>query len=174
LLDGLALFCEWSKGGHRDTIAKWIAADLCGSAASDKTRRSAIRYLRAASAFVAIICAANVACAQEARSDASAATNLPASPTQGEASVAAEGFEDNPTESADWQSRIAAARQRHDDWLACLAARRSKCSQTPTPDPTEALLNDETLVDGDIVSTPKGLRVFHGQPNAPHSWADFK
>ena len=37
-----------------------------------------------------------------------------------------------------------------------------------------ALLNDETLVDGDIVSTPKGLRVFHGQPNAPHSWADFK
>jgi hypothetical protein len=120
------------------------------------------------------MCVANVACAQEAPSDPSNATNLSPSPAQGETSVAAKGVEDNPTESADWQLRIAAARQRHDDWLACLAARRSKCSQTPTPDPTEALLNDETLVDGDIVSTPKGLRVFHGQPNAPHSWADFK
>jgi hypothetical protein len=94
---------------------------------------------------------ADVACAQEVRSDASAATGLPPSPALGETPVAAEGVEDNPSESADWQLRIAAARQRHDGWLACVAARGSKCSQTPTPDPTKALLNDETLANGDIV-----------------------
>jgi hypothetical protein len=112
--------------------------------------------------------------AQEVRSDVSTAAGLASSPAQGKKSVAADGVEGNATESADWQLRIAAARQRHDGWLACVAARRSKCSQTPTPDPMEALLNDETLVNGDIVSTPKGLRVFRGQHNLPHYWADFK
>jgi hypothetical protein len=38
----------------------------------------------------------------------------------------------------------------------------------------DALLNDETLVNGDIVSTPKGLKVFRGQPAVPHSLADFQ
>jgi ribosome-associated protein YbcJ (S4-like RNA binding protein) len=38
----------------------------------------------------------------------------------------------------------------------------------------DALLNDETLVNGDIVSTRKGLKVFHGQSNVPHSLADFE
>jgi hypothetical protein len=167
-------FANGQKAGSAIRSTSGLLPTLSGRRRLRHNEGSAIRDLRAASAFVAIMCVANVACAQQATSDPSNATNLSPSPAQGEASVAAKGGEDNPTESADWQSRIAAARQRHDDWLACLATRRSKCSQTPTPDPTEALLNDETLVDGDIVSTPKGLRVFHGQPNAPHSWADFK
>ena len=66
------------------------------------------------------------------------------------------------------------ARQRHADWLACVAARGRNCAQTPVPDPMDALLNDDTLVNGDIVSTPKGLKVFRGQPSVPHSLADFQ
>ena len=38
----------------------------------------------------------------------------------------------------------------------------------------DALLNDETLVDGDIVSTPNGFKVFRGRPTVPHSLADFQ
>jgi hypothetical protein len=83
-----------SQAGHKRPISveqlrldEWIAIDLCGSAASDNTRRSAIRDTRAASALVAIMYAANVACAQEVRPDPSTATNPPPSPTQGEASV---------------------------------------------------------------------------------------
>ena len=134
-----------------------------------------IRDLRAASAFVAVMCVAHFACAQQTLSDVSAAAGLPPSHAQGEASVASESAEDKPTEGADdWQQRIAAARRQHDDWLACVAARGLKCPQTPAPDPMEALLNDGTLVNGDIVSTPKGLRVFRGQHNVPHNWADFR
>ncbi len=54
---------------------------------------------------------------------------------------------DDPTESVDWQDRVKVARQRHDDWLACVAARGRNCSQDSAPDPMDALLNDETLVN---------------------------
>jgi hypothetical protein len=30
------------------------------------------------------------------------------------------------------------------------------------------------LVGGDIVSTPRGLKVFRGQSEIPHRWSDFK
>jgi hypothetical protein len=36
----------------------------------------------------------------------------------------------------------------------------------------EPLLNDDTLVNGDVVSTPSGLKVFRGQATVPHSLAD--
>ena len=73
-----------------------------------------------------------------------------------------------------WQAQIAAARARHDDWLACVRARRFKCDKDEKPSPMEALLNDDTLVAGDIVATPQGLKVFRGQTGAPHKWEDFK
>jgi hypothetical protein len=38
----------------------------------------------------------------------------------------------------------------------------------------EPLLNDDTLVNGDIVSTPNGLKVFRGQTTVPHGLADFQ
>jgi hypothetical protein len=38
----------------------------------------------------------------------------------------------------------------------------------------EPLLNDETLVNGDIISTPNGFKVFRGQSTVPHSLADFQ
>ena len=81
---------------------------------------------------------------------------------------------DDPTESVDWQDRVKVARQRHDDWLACVAARGRNCSPDSVPDPMDALLNDDTLVKGDIVSTPNGLKVFRGQSTGPHSLADFQ
>ena len=38
-----------------------------------------------------------------------------------------------------------------------------------------ALINDQTLVVGDIVSTPSGLEIFVGEPSSsPHSPTDFK
>jgi hypothetical protein len=38
----------------------------------------------------------------------------------------------------------------------------------------EPLLNDDTLVNCDIVSTRSGLKVFRGQATVPHSLADFQ
>ncbi len=81
---------------------------------------------------------------------------------------------DDPTDSADWPARVNAARQRHADWAACVAAKGRHCSEAPAPDPMDALLNDDTLINGDIVSTPNGLKVFRGQPTVPHSLADFQ
>jgi hypothetical protein len=73
-----------------------------------------------------------------------------------------------------WAAQIEAARARHDDWLACVRAKRFKCDDKAQPDPMEALFNDDTLVEGDIVATPHGLKVFHGQPETPHRWEDFR
>ena len=73
-----------------------------------------------------------------------------------------------------WSAAVDAARARHDDWLACIEAKRFKCEDKAKADPMAALLNDDTLVDGDIVATPEGLRVFHGQPGTPHKWEDFR
>jgi hypothetical protein len=73
-----------------------------------------------------------------------------------------------------WQAQIEAARARHDDWLACIRAHRFKCDNDTKPSPMDALLNDDTLVAGDIVATPQGLKVFRGQTGAPHKWEDFQ
>ena len=72
---------------------------------------------------------------------------------------------------------MAAARQRHADWAACVAAKEPDCSDSDAPsapDPMEPLLNDDTLVNGDVVSTPKGLKVFRGQSTVPHALTDFQ
>jgi hypothetical protein len=92
---------------------------------------------------------------------------IPAAP------AAADG--DDPTASGGWPERLRAARQRHADWLACIAANRPECSPrpAPAPDPMQPLLDDDTLVKGDIVSTPQGLKVFRGGAGAPHSPSDF-
>jgi hypothetical protein len=81
---------------------------------------------------------------------------------------------DDPTDGVNWRDRVAAARQRHADWGACVAAKGRNCSDAPVPNPMDPLLNDDTLVNGDIVSTPKGLKVFRGQASVPHSMADFQ
>jgi hypothetical protein len=113
------------------------------------------------------------ACAQQTISGATSAASSP-SPVSKEAPAFDADVKDDPTESVDWGERVKVARQRHDDWLACVAARGRNCSQDSVPDPMDALLNDETLVNGDIVSTPKGLKVFRGQSTVPHSLADFE
>jgi hypothetical protein len=89
-------------------------------------------------------------------------------------SLSARAGDNGPAEDDDWKARVAADRARHSDWLACIAAKRRECATAGSADPMENLLNDETLADGDIVSTPDGLKVFHGQPNAPHNRADFR
>jgi hypothetical protein len=88
-------------------------------------------------------------------------------------SSAAPAADSGPAESDDWKGRVAADRARHSDWLACVAAKRRECATIGSVDPMENLLNDETLADGDIVSTPDGLKVFHGRPTGPHDRADF-
>jgi hypothetical protein len=114
------------------------------------------------------------ACAQETISIATMSTTSPLPPASAETSAFQADAGDNPTDSIDWHERVKAARQRHADWLACIAAKWLDCSPAPAPDPMEPLLNDKTLVKGDIVSTAHGLRVFHGQSNVPHSLADFE
>jgi len=73
-----------------------------------------------------------------------------------------------------WAAEIEAARVRHEDWLSCIQARRFKCDKDTKPNPMDALLNDDTLVAGDMVATPQGLKVFRGQPGTPHRWDDFR
>ena len=137
-----------------------------------------MRKARAASALIVAIWLADAASAQQTISGPPTL----AAPTPASAPTATQepDANDNPTESADWRERLAAARQRHDQWVACVAAKGSNCSPTPVlesdplPDPMELLLNDDTLVNGDVVSTPSGLKVFRGRPDAPHSLSDFQ
>ncbi len=129
---------------------------------------------RAAFAFIALTWLVGGACAQQTVPGAipSPAPALVAAP---EASATPEAtINDDPTDSVNWRDRVTAARRRHADWAACVAAKRPDCSEAPVPDPMDALLNDETLVNGDIVSTPKGLKVFRGQSAVPHSMSDFQ
>jgi hypothetical protein len=136
-----------------------------------KGRRLTILSWRAAPAIIVLARLFGDACAQQADSGAipPAAAPAPAGASTPEAPV-----NDDPTDSVNWRDRVTAARQRHADWAACVAAKGRDCSEAPVPDPMDALLNDETLVNGDIVSTPKGLKVFRGQSTIPHSLADFQ
>ncbi len=129
--------------------------------------------LRTASALIVATWLVEGACAQQAISAAPAAT-APPSPAVEQTAAPGADDKDAATQSADWRQRVIAARQRHGDWLACVAAKASGCWRAPAPDPMEPLLNDDTLVNGDVVSTPNGLKVFRGQPTTPHSLADFQ
>ena len=129
--------------------------------------------LRAACAAILVTWLVEGACAQQPIPGASAAAPAP-SPDSEEAGAPDAGREDDPRQSADWRERVRAARQRHGDWLACVTAKGRQCSRAPAPDPMELLLNDDTLVKGDIVSTPQGLKVFRGRSSAPHRPADFE
>jgi hypothetical protein len=132
--------------------------------------------LRTACALIVAMRLVEGACAQQVISTAPAQAAAPPSAGVEETDAPEAGDQDDPTQSADWRERMRAARQSHDDWLACVLAMRFECSPKPAaaPDPMESLLNDDTLVNGDIVSTPKGLKVFRGQPTTPHSLADFE
>ena len=80
----------------------------------------------------------------------------------------------DPAPSNPFAAEIEASRVRHEDWLSCVQARRFKCDKDTKPSPMDALLNDDTLVAGDMVATPQGLKVFRGQPGTPHRWEDFR
>jgi hypothetical protein len=77
-------------------------------------------------------------------------------------------------DQSEWRAETEAARARHAEWLSCVLERRFKCNAGSVPDPMDALLADETLVAGDVVSTPHGLKVFRGPPQTPHRWEDFQ
>jgi len=125
---------------------------------------------RAAPTFVTLAWLIGGASAQQANSGAvPSAAPSPRVQATPEANVS-----DDPVDSVDWRARVAAARQRHADWAACVAAKGRHCSDAPAPDPMDPLLNDDTLVNGDIVSTPQGFKVFRGQESTPHSMADFQ
>jgi hypothetical protein len=132
--------------------------------------------LRTACALIVAMWLVEGACAQQVISIAPAQAAAPPSAGVEETDALDADDKDDPTQSADWRQRVSAARQRHDDWLACVAAKRFECSPKPASahDPMELLLNDDTLVNGDIVSTPDGLKVFRGRPTTPHSLADFE
>jgi hypothetical protein len=134
-----------------------------------------MREQRWASAVFALTWLAGAASAQQSVPGAlpSPASALP--PADAAAPNTAES--DDPTDDVNWRDRVAAAKRRHSEWAACVAARQPGCSDSDAPlapDPMEPLLNDETLVNGDIVSTPSGLKVFRGQSTIPHSLADFQ
>ena len=129
---------------------------------------------RGACAIVFLAWFVNGACAQpNASGPVRSATPVLAPAPDGLATPEANN-NDDPTDSADWRARVTAAQQRHGDWAACVAAKGRHCSEALPLDPMEPLLNDDTLVNGDIVSTPNGFKVFRGQSTVPHSWADFQ
>ena len=122
--------------------------------------------MRARSAFIATLVIAWL-CGGAAAQNAASEGGAPSAPER----------RDDPTESPSWRDRVAAARERHAAWLACVSAKLSSCAPTPSEereDPMERLLNDDTLRPGDIVSTPEGLKVFRGQAGAPHRLEDFQ
>ncbi len=92
-----------------------------------------------------------------------------------QADVAVANPDSSPTpDQSEWRAETEAARQRHAEWLSCVLARRFKCGAGSVADPMDALLADETLLVGDVVSTPHGLKVFRGPPQTPHRWEDFQ
>jgi predicted transglutaminase-like cysteine proteinase len=48
-----------------------------------------------------------------------------------------------PKSRVEWQARLDAARARHNDWLACILARRSGCDRAPAKDPMDGLIVDD-------------------------------
>ena len=136
-----------------------------------------MRERRWASAVIALTWLVESAGAQQTTPGAIASPPPLLAPAPANSAAPEATVNDDPTDSADWRARVAAARQRHADWVACVAAREPGCSDSeapPAPDAMEPLLNDDTLINGDIVSTPKGLKVFRGQASVPHSMADFQ
>ena len=129
---------------------------------------------RAACLIVVLSWSVDGACAQKSASDAVPSAAPVLAPTPEGSATSEATVNDDPTDSANWRARVAAARQRHADWAACVAAKGSNCTETPVPDPMDPLLNDDTLVNGDIVSTPSGFKVFRGQTTIPHNLADFQ
>ena len=132
-------------------------------------------HWRAAPAIIVMTWLIEGACAQQALPDATGATRSSPPRAASEELPAIEAdVADDPTDSVHWHDRVNAARQRHGDWLACVAAKRGNCSLDQARDPMDLLLNDTTLVNGDVVSTPNGLKVFHGRSSVPHTLADFE
>src|SRR5215813_12257426 len=78
---------------------------------------------------------------------------------------------DDPTAMTreQWRSRIDAAKARIQEM------RREGKSMIPPPDedPLRRVLEDGTLVYGDIVVTEHGMFKFIGKPEAPHNLEDF-
>jgi hypothetical protein len=89
----------------------------------------------------------------------------------------------NPTDEAQpevsrqqWIERVQEAKQRAKD--AALDHRLHPERYTPSPEDkariaSERVLNDDSLQPGDIVSTSKGLFVFHGSADQPPKSQDF-
>jgi hypothetical protein len=123
-----------------------------------------VRERRWASAVVAATWLAGTASAQASPNGAPPLQAVAPSAAPNQAREPQPAFQDDPTESGDWGRRPAAARPRHDDWIACLAAKLPGCSPGQgdelEPDPMAQLLNDDTLVDDGVVSTPRASRSF--------------
>jgi hypothetical protein len=79
---------------------------------------------------------------------------------------------DDPTSMTreQWRSRIEAAKARIQEM------RREGKSMIPPPDEDllRRILEDGTLVYGDIVVTERGMFKFIGKPEAPHDPEDFR
>jgi predicted transglutaminase-like cysteine proteinase len=60
----------------------------------------------------------------------------------------ADGLEKAEPKSArvEWQAQLDAARARHNNWLACVLAKRSGCDGTPAKDPMDGLIVDDGVV----------------------------
>ena len=133
-----------------------------------------MRERRWASAVIALTWLVESAGAQQTTPGAIASPAPILAPAPADSAAPEAIVNDDPTDGVNWRDRVAAARQRHADWAACVAAKGRNCSDAPVPNPMDPLLNDDTLVKGDIVSTPNGLKVFRGQSTVPHSLADFQ
>ena len=89
--------------------------------------------------------------------------------------VAEEGVQ--PEISRDgWRERVQEAKRRARE-VALERRYYPELHAAPPEDPeriaTERVLNDESLQRGDIVSTNKGLFVFRGRSDQPHTDSDF-
>jgi len=84
---------------------------------------------------------------------------------------------DNPVEVSreDWQAQVTASRARADTMRR---ERRSLAPQQPTVDEiaqqnSTQVLEDDSLLPGDIISTNQGLFQFQGSPDGSRKPGDF-
>lgn len=102
------------------------------------------------------------------------ASLVAAAPTGCYAQDRATEQEKSRTEREDWQARVKASRERIE-----LMRRERRSFLPPTTDEiaeaaSTSVLEDDTLLPGDIVSTTRGLFRFRGSPNRDRRLEDFE
>ncbi len=75
-----------------------------------------------------------------------------------------------------WRARVEQGRRDYESFAARARSRlaRARRAESPAAARSTGYMSDETLRDGDVIVTERGLVVFTGEPRPRHGEGDFK